>query len=303
MPKIRKRAPETLQPYLFHGIDLNWQDGDKEALGACPFCGREDKFSVDIRTGQWKCFVCDTTGNAFTFLQKFWVICDKATTNYEELRVDRKLQYPDTLIQWGVVRSTLNNDWLIPGFNAEGKLQQLYRRAFVRERWCCLPTPKVSQSKANKEGHRLHGVNLHDSDNSTIYLCEGPWDGMVLWEMLRQVKQSEDGLSLTANVERSLLNDASVLAVPGCSVFLLSWLPLFACKVVNLMYDNDHPRNHPKTGKTVAPGALTAMKRVAGILSQAKKPPTEINYLRWGEEHGYNTDLPHGYDIRDALNA
>jgi hypothetical protein len=205
VPKIQKRLPETLQPYAFHGVDLNWASGDKEAIGSCPFCGREDKFSVDIRTGRWQCFVCNATGNAPTFLRQLWDACDKATTNYEELRLDRGLQYLDTLMQWEVVQSITTRNWLVPGFDAKGRLQQLYQRKQIFSKgdwyWRCLPTPKVSQSKANKEGHRLHGVNLYDRDKSTVYLCEGPWDGMAIWELLRQAKPSERGLVATANIE------------------------------------------------------------------------------------------------------
>ena len=309
MPKVRKQAPETLQPYIFHGIDLSWRSGDKEAKGNCPFCSHEESFNIDIRTGVCKCWHagCNVTGNACSFLRKFWDACDKATTDYEELQLDRKLEYPDTLMQWGVVRSLTTRNWLVPGFNAQGKLQQLYQRKQVLSKgvwhWHTIPTPKIAYAKANKEGHRLHGVNLYDSGHSTVYLCEGPWDGMALWEALRQAKQSENGLASTANVDRSLLGDASVLAVPGCNVFLQSWLPLFAGKVVNLMYDNDHPHKHPKTGKTTAPAGLSAMRRVAAILASSKKPPAQVNYLCWGEKDGYSSDLPSGYDVRDALNT
>ena len=330
-------APEALQPYIFHGIDLDWQEGDKEAKGDCPFCGRENKFSVDIRTGKYRCFICGddgTTGNAYSFLRKFWTLCDKQTTDYESLRIDRKLQYAETFMQWGVVRSITTGNWLIPGYGlktvgftpykrtssnsigylreypGDDRLQQLYQRKQIKSkgkwRWQLLPTPKVAQSKANKGGHRLHGLDLYDKDKSTVYLCEGPWDGMALWEMLRQAKQTDNGLASTANPEASLLADANVLAVPGCNVFFASWLPLFTGKVVNLMFDNDHPRTHPKTKQKIAPAGLRAMERVGKFLMQAKPEklrPAEVNYLRWsGDEQGYNLDLPSGHDVRDALN-
>lgn len=309
-------APEALQPYIFHGIDLDWQDGDKEAKGDCPFCGREEHFSVDIRTGKYKCFLCGddgTTGNAYSFLRKFWTLCDKQTTDYESLRADRKLQHADTLMQWGVVRSITTGNWLIPGYGLKGdeRLQQLYQRKQIKSkgkktwRWQLIPTPRVAQSKANKGGHRLHGLDLYDKDKSIVYLCEGPWDGMALWEMLRQAKQTDEGLASTANPNASLLADANVLAVPGCNVFFASWLPLFSGKVVNLMFDNDHPRTHPKTKQKVAPAGLRAMERVGRFLMTAKPEklrPTEVNYLRWAEP-GYNLDLPSGYDVRDTLNG
>jgi hypothetical protein len=83
-------------------------------------------------------------------------------------------------------------------------------------------------------------------------------------------------------------------------VFFESWLPLFAGKVVNLMFDNDHERTNKKTGALIAPGALNGMKTVTRILSEASEPPESIHYLKWSEQ-GWDPDLPSGYDVRDFL--
>lgn len=293
MPKIQ---PEKLRPYLFHGIDLSWKDGDKEAVGECPFCGKQ-KFSVRVETGLWQCFTCGGDqekggGNILSFVQQLWKVSDEATTKYSALATDRKLLQADTLIHWGIARSITTDNWLVPGYSAIGKLAQLYQYVRFQERSKLLPTPTL--------GHQLHGVNLYDSKKTTVYLCEGPWDAMAIWEVLGQAKETPQGLALTANRDKSYLADASVLAVPGCMVFFDSWLPLFAEKFCVLMYDNDHPRKHPKTGKEVAPAGLVGMRRVAAILSKAKKPPTKIAYHRWGDG-GFTPSLPHGYDIRDCL--
>jgi len=140
---------------------------------------------------------------------------------------------------------------------------------------------------------------LFKKDASTIYLCEGPWDAMALWQALGQCKKTENGLALTANQDRSLLADANVLGVPGCTTFSEAWIPLFKDKKVVLMYDNDHPRIHPKTGKEIPPAGWTGMKRVAGLLAGKVG---EVEVLCWGEvDKGYSPSLPSGYDLRDAL--
>ena len=78
---------------------------------------------------------------------------------------------------------------------------------------------------------------------------------------------------------------ASVLAVPGCSTFFESWLPLFAGKRVRLMYDSDHPRQHPKTGQAIPPGGFEGMRRVAGVMAAAKEgPDAQAGRLESGEE-------------------
>ncbi len=286
MPKIQSKQPKNLQPYLFHGIDLNWKDGDKEAIAECPFCGREDKFSVDIETGKWQCFVCGGVGNFYVFLQKLWNESDKRTTDYSVLAERRGLRHADTLMAWQVVRSITTGDWLVPGFGATSKLSQLYRYVSNEKRSLLLPTPVL--------GHRLFGVNLYDKSKSAVFLCEGPWDAMVLWELLGQAKDVDGELKSTANRSQSILGDANILAVPSCTVFAESWLPLFAGKDVHLMYDSDYP------GITEKSAGWSGMQRVSSILLNAKNPPASINCIVWGES-GFDPKLPSGYDLKDHV--
>lgn len=292
MPRVSAEVPEKLRPYIFHRVDLSWND--RSATGDCPWCGRESKFNVNLETGMWRCYVCGEGsdkggGNAYTFLRKLREMADKNTTDYSSLAVDRRL-LPDTLVHWELAMSPLTGDWLVPGYNIQGKLCQLYRYVRGSKRSLLLPTPEL--------GHQLHGVSLMHKDASTVYVCEGPWDAMALWEALRQCKRSGDELTITANVERSLLSEANVLAVPGASTFSDAWLPLFESKQVVLMYDNDHPRVNPKTGKLAPPAGWAGMKRATGMLSSKA---ASIRILRWSGEADHEASLPSGFDIRDAL--
>lgn len=261
MPKTQKDKPDTLRPYIFHGVDLQWRDGDKDALADCPMCGRADKFGVEIATGKYHCFPCDAGGGKRKFLDWLHAESEQATTkvDYQELTKSRGLQNLSTLIHWGVCKSTLSGDWLVPGYNIEDGLNQLYRYVRTSKGTRLLPTPTF--------GHRLFGATtgLFDIDSPITFVCEGPWDAMVLWETLREAKRE----------------DCNVLGVPGCSTFSKAWLPVFAGRTVNLMYDNDHPRKHPKTGKTIAPAALHGMRRVARMLMACSEPPSEVNFLQW----------------------
>jgi DNA-binding transcriptional regulator YbjK len=606
MPRVEAKEPEKLRPYLFHGVDLSWKDGDDQATGDCPWCGREGKFSILIETGQWRCFVCSEGnekggGNAVVFLRMLHLKSYESTglPAYSELGEERRLLNDESLLLWGAAKSITTGDWLLPGHGADGKLNQLYRYSSAGGRKTLLATPTL--------GHQLFGVDLYQSDKDVVYLCysddtevltsggwtlfkdlrktdevasylidgsivfevpkasqcldysgpmvnfkaewcdllvtpdhrmlykysgmsvgkvrlakdlgsqvklpttgvydtwstsisevearllvafvadgcirrgfqlefsfhkdrkkarlkglldeagipykiagyskgrqesilvdrreapffmdhcpqktwtgeevnwplparramidelrywdgdssknniryftskheqanavsrvaaisgyscqvrvekserpewsdeiivslmdrqwrgisavpirqdyrgkvycvtvssgfvivrrngktvvsgncEGPWDGMALWETLGQAKDTEKGLAATSNRDRSLLATANVLAVPGCTTFLESWLPLFARKHVCLMYDNDYPRTHPTSGKTVAPAAYSAMQRVASILSAAEEPPKSIKWLRWGPD-GYDKDLASGFDVRDFLTS
>lgn len=305
MPKIPEATdvePKGLKPYLAHGLDLDNNDG-KQAITECPFCGKENKFSVNMTTGVWRCFVCGEGnekggGNAHTFIRLLW---DQALSytkreDYEELATERRFLFWQTLKEWGVCKSPITDLWMIPGFNWEGKLTQLYRYTRVTTpkgaKMLLLPTPEL--------GHALHGVNLYDASKPRVDFTEGPWDGMSLWEILAQTKETEDGLVPTSSVDNSLLSQTNVLAVPGCQTFLEPWCNLIGEKQVGLLFDNDHPGKHPKTGNMVLSAGYTGMRHAVRVMALAEEQPEQVNYLNWGDG-GFNPNLPNGYDLRDML--
>jgi hypothetical protein len=276
--------PEKLKPYTFHGVSLTI--GETEAqVEECPFCGEEGKFGVTVSEGLFRCFKCDSRGNAYTFLEKLWDVLDAGTKadKYEELAADRKLLLPDTLIHWGIVWNPRRREWVVPGRNLKGEVRQLYRYARVVRKRLLLATPGI--------GHQMSGVNLLEKHKPVVYLCEGVWDAMALWELLGQVKRTKEGLAPTGNPRASLLAEANVLSVPGSSVFAEPWRELFAGKDVALLYDNDHPK------EKVPPAGLKGMERVAGILAGTAR---SVSYLKWGDR-GYTLEKPSGWDLRDAL--
>lgn len=302
MPSVTT-TPRNLKPFVFHGLDLSYSDQSDEAKADCPFCGREAKFSVNIQTGQWRCFVCNSGtdsgkavqgGNISTFLKLLWEHSDKSGSNdYSSLEADRKLILPDTLINWRVARSTITGEWLIPGYNAEGKVNQLYRYAQgYNSRFKLLATPELN--------HAIFGMNLYNPKKDTVYLCEGPWDAMALYEVLKSSKANPDGspFKMTSNEDLSLLSDSNVLATPGANVFQPTWLKLFAGKRLIMLFDSDHPREHQ--GKVFEPVGHAGMKRIAQSMVRAEDQPREVYHASWGEK-GYDPTLPSGWDLRDQL--
>lgn len=300
MPQVEGNEPDTLRPYLFHGLDLTWRRRDREAVGTCPWCGREGKFSVKISTGVWRCVRCEAGsekggGNVYTFLRMLWEHSSEHTPieKYKELTEDRGLLNVDTLVQWELVKSITTDDWLVPGFAPNGKLTGLYRYINTGERMALIPTPSLK--------HHLFGVNLFDKNKETVYLAEGIWEGTSLWEALSCAKLTTDGeLVPTSNPKASLLAESNVLAIPSAKVFYEPWCELFANKRVILMAQNDHPLENTKTGNVTPPASYSGMERIARMLSAAAEPALEVSYLYWGE-NGYDLGLPHGYDVRDRL--
>lgn len=312
MPKIeaevKEEIPEVLRPYVFHGVDLGYRPRDKEAVGDCPFCGRE-KFSVNTSTGQWRCLVCNEGdengksikgGNATIFIQKLLAQSDKSTTEYNEFCEQRGLLYPETLVDWNVCKSISTGEWLVPGWSwsesdKSARMTQLYRYVKTPKRYNLFPTPTL--------GGKLFGLNLFDPKKETVYICESVWDAMAVYEILKIAKYDDRGkLVQTSNVDKSLYGTSNIVATPGCTTFFESWLPLFANKKVVILAQNDHPKPHPKTGEMLPPASYNGALRIIRMLSEADVKPLSVSLLLWGDD-GYDESLPSGYDARDALKA
>lgn len=261
--KTTSNEPEKLRPYLIHGVDLSYSDHSKEAVGECPFCNRIKKFSVNIETGKFRCFVCGEQGNISEFIKALYSESLHATTenDYKTLAKRRNFKNHETVQKWGAVKSIINDSWLVPGFNADRELKTLYiwgNKLF--------PTPTL--------GHYIQGMWLEDNSEK-VYVTEGFWDG-VAW---------------------SELVDDTVVSLPGSSVFFADWLKVFEGKDVYILLDNDHPKKSSATGKMVPPAGYEGSKRITGCLG---KIPKSINYLKWGEE-GYDKSIPTKTDIGDYL--
>lgn len=305
------RSPNALRSYTFHGVSLDMRGG--HGVGDCPFCGKEGKFSVDVVTGLWRCFVCGagTTsggGNALTFirllhersLSRTLGIGDAHAGRNGEVgpppgvnghrpaphvlgdfwRVvasDRRLLSAETVRAWGVVASIVDSSWLVPGYGTDGKLDQLYRFSKFGNERRLLPTPGLWP-----EG-KVHALHLpagdFDPSRPSISIHEGPWDGMAMWEVVHPRP------------------DCNVIAVPGCNVWRDEWTEMCRGKHVCLWFDSDHPiKEALNQGKTIRPG-LDGMCRVAKRLSGVA---ASVKFVRWGKE-GYDESKPSGWDVRDHL--
>lgn len=285
-----EELPKALKPYSFHGVDLSYREKNDEAIADCPFCLRMGKFYINAETGQFSCKTCGENGNVYSFLRLLWEKSDCPEALVGELATDRSLS-PEGLEAWGIRWSAISNEVLIPGFDAGGKFNQLYKREYhsVEKRWF-LNMPKGLN-------HAIHGVHLFDRKKPRVYVCEGIWDGVALWDMLRTVADNgADELIATDDVEQSLFASANVVAAPTCTTFSEYWVSLFAGKEVVFLFDNDHP---DRMGRL---GALEGTKHAVSVLMSADEPPDSIKYLNWGEK-GFDPDLKHGFDVRDLLTS
>lgn len=299
MPKV-STTPKNLKPYQFHGVSLDYEDGADQAYAACPFCDREKKFSVNISTGVWRCFVCNegtdkgqgiAGGNSFTFLRRLYDLSKPDEGTIRALAEDRRLLSWESLKAWGVRVSLTTRDIIVPGYGADGKLNQLYRylRDFSTKKMRLLPTPEI--------GHQIFGMSVFDPKKHLLYVCEGPWDGIALWETLQMARYEGDTLVVTASESSSLYSHSNILAVPGCNSPLKPLADVVGNRGVSLLFDNDHPR-----GPNKARAGYDGAKRLAEGLAKIEEAPAELHHLNWGKD-GYDPDRKDGYDVRDWLTA
>lgn len=297
MPTLSvKDAPEKLRPYLFHRVNLTWS-GTADAIGDCPFCGKEKLFFVNQTDGRYSCKICGggldpgkSGGNIYTFLRKLHKESTAADDDLAEVADNRKLPVA-VLKEWGLVRSLIDGEWMLPAYGIKKEVNNLYR-------WSVIGGKRRMLTTATME-HCLFGYQFWDNTKPEVFVAEGPWDGMALRYMLSQYRFSGPKLVRTGDINSSLLATINVVAVPGCETFREEWVPLFEGKQVSLLYDNDHPKTNPKTGRVTPPAGHNGMRMAARKLS---KVADRISYLAWGSE-GFDPNLPDHYDIRDFLNA
>jgi hypothetical protein len=289
MPKKPKNddIPDALRPYTFHGVELDIPRHGEEAIGECPFCG-STKFNVNMDTSMFKCWSgsCDESGNATTFLRKFWKFCYDQTTHRDYDKLGEESGFSGTAANvFGCAMSTLKDQWIIPGYNADGAMVTLLRYGRIKDgdvwknRLMLCPTMSSSS---------LMNVQNYDPKLEDVYLFEG-WRDAIAWTDYMAVK------GITGNV----------LATTGTSHFKPGLCSLFSGKRVNVMFDNDIPVVNEKTGKKKKSAGVEGIKRVASILSSSKDgPPDEINYIAWGgDERGYTDKMKDGTDVRDYLRS
>lgn len=275
--------PKALKALTFHGVDFH--DYSKEQVPAtCPFCSKR-KFFAHREKGLWDCKVCGRKGNPKEFLQQLWEESQPIT---DEFARDRSVLDVESLAEIGARRSLISGDVIVPAYGADGKLDNLYTYLPDRKsgKRILYPTPE------------FHAGVFGDTtrcDWKTVYIVEGPWKVAVLSEILSKTKRGLDGsLSVTSNLENSLMVGTRVIGVPGCNTWHESWNEIVAGRDVVIMFDSDHPRE--VDGRTIPPVGWDAARR----LSQKLVGAETIRVLRWGSD-GYNADLPSGYDLRDAM--
>lgn len=204
----------SLRGFEVHGVEIKREIGD-QANGDCPFCGKEDKFYVNVTNKLWDCKVCELKGNFPQFLRYCAKSYEKELTKkrLDNLCSDRKL--PASAFEgYGIGWSPFCDSYTIPIYDFFGKVVDI---RLYKLKGRCQATPTVNLGLLGAQN--LSG----DKDRGgPVYVCEGEWDGFAFGWLLKKLEKP-----------------GTVLAVPGASVFKKEWVPWFQDRDVVALYDND----------------------------------------------------------------
>lgn len=277
---------DLLRAYTYHGLILK-TEGDN-AKGDCPFCDKENHFFVKVSTGQFNCRRCNAEGNVYSFLEQLWELARKGSSKRLNDLAENRSLHVESLKRWGIAASPLDNAFLMPQHNLKNKFANLMRIIPVEGSYVAYSTP----------GCKLHlfGTKSLLKQQTTLWVCEGPWDAIALDEALHKVRHT--GRSWIAHLgEQHAAKTHGVIAVPGAGTFNVEWLQFFRNRDVRLVYDNDHPNK--KTGKRAG---WEGMQRVLRIADENGHMAAKLQVLKWGEK-GCDLELENGYDIRDLYHG
>ncbi len=244
MKQLLKAHPK-LRGFAQHGV-LFVRVVGTQAIGTCPFCDKEKKFYASHETKAWDCKRCGKAGGFPQFLEFAHEQNVEMFKGAPVLTIskNRKLT-PKALRAWGV------------GWNGVGYTVPMRAGSTITDlrRYVLGPSAKTINTSGGKG-------SLLGQDNGArdIWLCEGEWDGIALWEAFSKAAAPP-----------------AVMAVGGAGSFPQQAISLFQDRNVNLVFDNDSPGEQ-------------GMERTGRMLEGTA---SKILYIQWP------SGLPEGYDVRD----
>lgn len=245
----------AVKAYIQHGF-IPIGDNETQIYGSCPFCGTKKHknssiFYVNKKNKNWDCKSCGREGGFDTFLSKMarYVIKNFKGGTAVKLAKYKKLKLT-TLRKFEIGYSPVTGKYIIPVRDTSGRIKnlQIYDMQKLMSTFSCK--------------NILSGMEKLIDDPQIIFLTEGFWDNLAMYEIMQKVV-----------IDKSY----EILSVPGAKTFKEDWIGLFSGKTVIVLYDND------KAGQSGAVKVFNLLSSVTGSLF----------FIRW------KTEYKDGFDIRD----
>lgn len=274
--------------YEFHGLDRQ-----SDTTYICPWCDKP-KFNVAPDTFQYRCFSCEAdnqyyaTGNVYTFLSAIAANVlqnNLAHPHYlDELSSAHRVS-PLTLHHFGIGRHPfLPDSYFLPIRNAEDKIVHAYLASFTRGKWRLFASPRWPGVNRVLCPYFSPSDTVPPSTAATdaIFIVEGHWDVLALYDALRYLYESPKGYcsvdpSSIPPAPLSLLSRYGVIGIPGSGNPCLDTLrPLLNSRPAIVCMDADR-------------AGYAATNKLQGELSGT--------HLIWNS----TPPTPDGYDISDLI--
>lgn len=298
MPRTLKQKKTIIDAYMALGLVLINHEGDNASAELCPFCDKEEKFSLTVsgpKMGRWRCWSCESGsskggGNLYTFMNLLTQLSLQETTDDDYASLwKKKFIVPSAARLCGVSRSSITGEWLIPTYNSKGSVVNIHRWNESNNTLYGLPTIPIQPWGLQFLPESV--INPHTPDelsirrSRTMVLAEGWGDYLTDEHVFRKMKL------------RSLHSDSKdfdLLGIPGTKTFKEEWLQYLSGRnVVWLLFDGDHPREN-KFRKVVR-GGYDGMLRIVRMAKEKLLPVEcpEFRIMEWPE------DSHDGIDQRD----
>ncbi len=248
-----RQLPDKLKPFGFHGVRFQKSGSDGNVVADCPFCDKPMHFFASSSTGLWDCKRCGEEGNVVVFLSKVAENRCRETSRsmWRALARDRGIP-AGLMIARGMGWDPVRGSWLIPFAGESGAVANIGK-------WS-------GKNVINTAGLKscLWGLDrlVVAPKETTIWLLEGPWDGLALDWLARDAGSTD-----------------VAVAVPGCNIFKKDWVEYFDGRRVVCCYDNDEPGDK---------GAMRVEQLLADVAEN-------LEFVHWPESR------PSGYDLRDFV--
>ncbi len=252
---MKREEHRSIRLYSYYGFTVEKIAGN-ELIGRCVFCRKSLHFYANRLSGMWNCKHCGRFGSPVKFVE---LIAEKLQENIDDeklevLKHDRGIR-KSTLRAWRVGYSPISGEYVFPITLPEGAYDLYRYRPQARNKMPASPGSSVGLAGAEA---LLSPKRAHEP----VWICEGVWDAMSLYEVLRRLKIP-----------------GIVLALPGAETFKRGWENLLADRDVRCCLDYD---DAGRRGSEHLQGALSGVAK-------------RVRFLRWPSLPSFHV----GFDIRD----
>jgi len=263
----------NLKVFKQYGFIPQGESGGTQVVGRCPFCGANKKFFVKPESKGWDCKVCMRKGGYQMFLQQMVKHCQKNFKGEVVLKLVKSRGLKEnTFRSHGVGYNPLTKSYIIPVWDKDKETLlniRIYKNGIL----------------ANTQGTKATLFGLQDTSRNfkTIWLVEGEWDRMAMWEILKDTELDQDTITL---------------AVPGAGVFRSDWQFYFMGKIVHVCYDNDYDKE-VKGIFRIGAGKIGSRKVKDNLNGVAKI----LDFVNWPSHWEDGFDLRDFYTVKRKCNA